>query len=213
MAAGAAVLLMRAALPREGEPTLPDATVPDALVASLRDGDLAFRRTEGLVGQLVLAGDREASFTHVGIVARLANGLHVIHAIPSRDDGTGGHVVVEPLDEFARPSVVAPAFLRPVVASPRAVQSAVAWAQRHATARTPFDANFDLASDSTLYCTELVWRAYLAGGLTLVAPVMARTSLTGPSHRLLTISSLERSPHLQRLGVRDHHPIDRSSTP
>lgn len=38
-------------------------------------------------------------------------------------------------------------------------------AGRYASRRTPFDTDFELADDSAIYCTELVWICYREAGL------------------------------------------------
>ena len=62
-----------------------------------------------------------------------------------------------------------------------------------------FDAGFDLDSEDRLYCTELVWRAYLQAGIDLVDSVFVRLETPFGRGSFLTLSSLLKSRYLREI--------------
>lgn len=148
-----------------GMPLAPPPAVDAAAVESVaQPGDVVFRRGQSLLSRVVLSGDRDPEFSHVGIVAERGGALVVVHAVPS-DDGEPEPVRVEPLATFYAPEAAdLGAVRRP--ADPAIGRAAARAALRLARGRH-FDATLDLDSDDLLYCTELVWKAYREAGLDL----------------------------------------------
>jgi len=118
------------------------------------------------------------SYTHVAIVRFVNDTCTAIHADPSR------HLVVqESCESFVSPArVSAAAIYRLVAPDDRslAAHAAVA-AQGYHDASVRFDDRFDLTTANTLYCTELVWRAYLAAGVDLTDSSFAGRKYLFPS--------------------------------
>jgi len=132
----------------------------------IQTGDVIFRRGRSVVSEIVLAADRRLPFSHVGIVIVGDQRAWVVHATPDEPPGTDGIVRVEQLAEFLsadRASAAAVYRTDDRASASRAAAVATEYARR----RLPFDAAFDLSTADRLYCTELVWRAYLAAGLDL----------------------------------------------
>lgn len=187
---------------------------PEALAAlHLQDGDLAFRRTTGMLGQVVRASDRAGDFSHVGIVRLTEHGPMVVHATP---DGGQGHdgVVVDLLAQYMEePGTDAVGFYRYRIASTGAMQRladaraatvsahATRWAVEAAARRVPFDGALDLSDSSAVYCTELVWRAFASAGVELAAPTTLHPHVPLGPRDILLVSSLQSSPQLVRLAM------------
>lgn len=51
-----------------------------------RDGDIAFRRGTGITSRVVLAADREGTYSHTGILKKKDGQWYVIHAVPGEPD-------------------------------------------------------------------------------------------------------------------------------
>lgn len=159
--------------------------------AALAPGDLLFRRGRSLVSRAVLTAEGGGEYSHVGLVTMVAGRAMVIHATPPEEPESHGGVVVEPVAHFLAPErASAAALYRPL--DPKAAVVAEQVARGFARARLPFDAAFDLHTARKLYCTELVWRAYLAAGVDLAPGAMSRD-------RYLLPSELAASPALQRI--------------
>lgn len=132
-------------------------------------GDLILRRGRSLVSRLVLAADDRSEYSHIGILQRRGDEVSVIHAAPGSSQGLEGAVKIEPLGTYLAYDSAAAAALYRVKNVPTALRlGAAEIAEGYALEKTPFDGRFDLETEGSLYCTELVWRAYLEAGLDLV---------------------------------------------
>lgn len=156
--------------------------------AAFVPGDLVFRRGRSLVSDAVLAAEGGGEFTHVGLAAVSAGRVWVLHALPP-EEGEKGGVVAEPLESFLAPKKASSgALYRPRDGRAAGVAVATAWnlARRH----LPFDDAFDLTTADKLYCTELVWRAYLSAGVDL------ESGIPTPRGKYLLPDRLQQSPQL-----------------
>lgn len=102
-------------------------------------------------------------YSHVGLIL-LQDGIpFVIHADPQR-----GRVIKERWDEFLAPDRADGAVVYRVKGgSDSSAIRVIESANQYLTDAVLFDSEFDLNSDKKLYCTELVWRAYLSVGIDL----------------------------------------------
>lgn len=130
----------------------------------IESGDVVFRRGRSVVSQMVVAAQQQLPFSHVGIAVVSEQGVMVVHATP--DGPPPGLVVSDRIDEFLDADAASVAAVYRVDDSAKARGASEA-ASRYANVPVPFDAAFDLRTADQLYCTELVWRAYLAVGVDL----------------------------------------------
>lgn len=177
------VILLVAALGLSTAPHGPAAAPsPVAIVYDgdvLRSGDVIVRRGRGLLSQAVLAGDSASRYSHVGLVAVGPGGAWVVHAAPGQPG-----VRFEPLADFlASDAAEAAAALRPTeldsARAHAAVASALAYVGR------PFDHGLDETTDSEIYCTELVWRAFAEAGADLGLEPTRLSLPVGPEAAIL----------------------------
>ena len=176
-------------------------------ISGLRDGDLIFRRGHSMESRAVLAADRSSEYSHVGILHLGPEGPLVIHAVPASGSGTPEPIRVEPLNEFLRPEfATAAAVWR--LDSERLAARAAAAALQYARDRVLFDAFFDLSNSERMYCTEMVWRAYLDAGIdlvegrfTTVSMPLVRGAVLLPSTLLgsLYLTEVQRASHSQEI--------------
>ena len=99
--AGLLALALLSGVPRGGDAS---ATLQPLSAAgfAVESGDLVFRRGTTLLSFAVLAADRGAAYSHVGIVWKRDDGAAwVVHAAPGEEETAGG-VRAEPLDAFVR---------------------------------------------------------------------------------------------------------------
>jgi len=138
----------------------PEVIVPKECIANAESGDLIFRRTQTIEGEtvLMLGG---GIYSHVGVISVEDKGVFVIHVVPS----SPSKVRKEGWWKFVNDSVAFAVYR--VQTSPECRQKAAllaeAWVEKK-----PFDKNFNLRDDSSLYCTELVYDAYKNIGVDLV---------------------------------------------
>jgi uncharacterized protein YycO len=142
--------------------------------------------------------DGRSEYSHVGIVASAGTSIEVVHAIPP-EEGQPGGVVAEPLESFLAPELAAAAAVyRPRDSEAGIRAAARAW--RYARPRRPFDSGFDLSTPDAVYCTELVWRAYLEEGVDLVGRdfheryLLPSRLLSSPELRLIRDYKQEGNP-------------------
>lgn len=139
------------------------------LAASWSDGDRRWGHV-GIVLSPAKPGECPAEEQSTGAVQKQCNSdTIVVHA----DTGPGpgeealppgaviGAVRAVSLDQFLGEADHAGLFRLQI--GPEARAAMLDWAAEAARVHTPFDRGYSLASENSLYCTELVWRALSAG--------------------------------------------------
>ena len=187
-------------------------TVPPVAIAGaygpawreLQTGDLVFRAGRGLFSALFRSlGQSDSPYSHVGVVYRRGGSLYVIHA--EADDFTGiGSARMDRLADFVSSDNASSYTFR----RPKALDAP----RRDRLARTllgyvqeavPFDTDFDLADDRRLYCSELVYKAFLSVGVELVdrpETVRLPAGAVRSTIEAITIGQLVHSRAVTRLG-------------
>jgi hypothetical protein len=165
----------------------------------LEAGDLVFRLGRSFGSQAVMSVDPKSAYSHVGILARGADaGWYVIHVMPEAATDVS-RVRFELLDEFVSTAQAQSyaVFRFHGVDEEQVRARAVENARRFYDSGVTFDSNFDLTTDDAMYCTELVWKAYLGAGVDLVDGKL--DALEGPFFSGLFIlpSTLQKSAALE----------------
>ena len=145
-----------------------------------REGDLLFRCGIGGESRLVTSISR-SSYSHVGILRRGLWGWEVVHAVPGEAlPGEEDFLKSESLDLFLAPGRARMA-LHAQVACPDSVAiHAACYAYDKVLRHCTFDHDYRLNDSTQYYCTELIYRSYLAQGVDLVED--RRHSLPIPTH-------------------------------
>ncbi len=160
-------------------------------------GDVIFRRGTSLLSRAVLWGDGRSQFSHTGIVRLVAGAPLVIHAAPGASLAEETKITIEPIASFLdRSRATAAALYRPRERHLALGEEAAAIAHGYAVEERIFDAGFRLETEAALYCTELVWRAYLEAGLDLVDGELDQFSFPLHQGPGLLPSRLQMSPYL-----------------
>lgn len=133
--------------------------VPTSSFGLYRSGDLVFRQGKGFASEAVLATREASQYSHVGMIVLKDQQVMVLHAAPAETDDEYSGVKLEPLALFAqndraRHVAVMRPFQQEVVGQ-QAMKNALKYLGR------PFDDEFDLQDDASIYCTELIALAYL----------------------------------------------------
>jgi len=134
------------------------------------EGDLVFRKGISLSSQMVLMGDQEGAYSHVGILIRDSSGKwEVIHAVPEEAVETGGIEVMkrEPLTRFWQSdrAVAGAVVSYPMSDSIRAL--IIKKSEEIYLRRLLFDQAYNLSDSTQMYCTELVVFIYHSVGIDL----------------------------------------------
>jgi len=129
-----------------------------------RSGDIIFVNGKSIRSSVVrFLQMHNSEYSHVGVIVLNNESAFVIHADPQR-----GRVVKENLNEFLSPDkITGGAVYRANVVSEDIASIICDAAQSYVDKNILFNSTFDLKTTETLYCTELVWRAYLTAGINL----------------------------------------------
>lgn len=156
--------------------------IPKAL---LHDGDIAFRRGNSLSSSMVTLADRDGVYSHAGMVRRLDGKWCIIHAVPGESAETNGveRIKCDPIERFFDSGrCVAGAIMRyrgvQTNGSSREAQEMDAMedaigksemasrtAEEYLHRQIMFDNSYDLDDTTRLYCTEMIYYAYLRHGI------------------------------------------------
>lgn len=136
----------------------------------LKTGDIIFRKGISLVSRMVLVADGSSPYSHTGIVLRKGNSFLVIHSVPAESKEDKDVVKSEKIEEFLLKDRAeeAAVYRFKDELSEENIEALSQFVQFHSENKTPFDDYFDLNNDEKLYCTELVWKAYLQAGIDLI---------------------------------------------
>lgn len=100
----------------------------------LTAGDILFRRGRSLISRAVLAADGHGEYSHVGLVALVADRPWVLHATPPEEPNIAGGVIAEPLALFLAPDrASAAAVYRPRDRRAARAAERIAWDYVHGT--------------------------------------------------------------------------------
>jgi hypothetical protein len=174
-------------------------TAPALATEHLRAGDVVFRRGRSFGSQAVVSVDPTSPYSHVGILASGSEETdwRVIHVMP-QGVAEITPVQLDPLAHFIsadEASSYAIYRLRGADTAQTAEQAANI-AHGFYDRGVVFDSRFDLSTDDAMYCTELVWKAYLGAGIDLMDGRL--DVLEGPffSGQAVLPSSLQKSAKL-----------------
>ncbi len=138
----------------------------NAILTELKNGDLIFRKGRSLESFAVCLVDEEKDFSHVGLVVLRAGKPFVIHAVPSESDGED-FIKLERVEAFlSTEKASAFAVYRPEFKTEIRNQVSEIALQFYQSKYT-FDYAYDLKSESKLYCTELIFKAFREAGVEL----------------------------------------------
>ena len=132
----------------------------------LSEGDLAFRKGSGAKSHAVLYADKEGLYSHVGIIVKDGLDFRVVHITPGerKPDETVDKIKMERLEDFfARDKAKKGAILH-FCDSSECSEKAAHCAKAFFEKEILFDHDYNLDDSTKMYCSEMVWRAYLQAG-------------------------------------------------
>lgn len=159
-----------------------------------RDGDLAFRRGEGVTSRAVLAADAGGLYSHVGILRKKDGVWFVIHAVPGEADVE--RIKSERIESFFAPEKAVCGAVMRFVGDSVLSGEAARHAERLYGMGILFDHDYDLGDTSRLYCTELVDFVYRSLGVDLPEGRISSIHIPGFQGDFLLPSDLYESKRL-----------------
>ena len=134
-----------------------------------REGDLVLRCGYGAESKVVTEAS-QSIYSHIGILHYDSPTAQwqVIHAVPGEaEKGEPEWMKAEPINEFyAYDRASCGAWMR-VDCSDSIAASAARYAMQKVAEKVEFDNDYLLSDTTQIYCTELVWQAYLHQGIDL----------------------------------------------
>lgn len=146
----------------------------------LHNGDIAFRRGEGIASRAVLMTNARGSFSHVGVVLNIDNQWFVVHEVPFESESLEEDKICCESAEifFGEAKAASGALYRFQGADSLMVSGVYKYVMRQVERELPFDHDYDLSDSTKQYCSEMVWRSYMSQGVDLSQG--RRTKVTMP---------------------------------
>ena len=135
------------------------ATLPEIPISNFHSSDVAFRLGRTIESRAIAA---DGGYSHVGIIIRKDSTLKVAHIEPSRNGGE--RTKYESLEQFFHPdNASSGAVMR--IENLNSTQLAVVENYLFSCKNISFDHDYKLSDTTQMYCTELVYRAFLEIGI------------------------------------------------
>ena len=131
---------------------------------------------------------------HVGVVAAFEQGEPIIVHADMGPPKQTGHVRADPLRRFRGQAASLALFRLPLEDTQR--ERLAAYALDLAKAELPFDRHYRLDSEDSMYCTELVWRAWTVA--TGEDPIPVKSLNLGKPY--IALSDLSLHPEVREIG-------------
>ncbi|MGV8111602.1 MAG: YiiX/YebB-like N1pC/P60 family cysteine hydrolase [Lentimicrobium sp.] len=185
-------------IPAEATPLNESPALP-----ALNDGDIIFRKGRSLVSAVVMMNDPTTAFSHVGIVVHRDGEPFIIHAVPGEPDENGDEKVRcdKTADFISHDKASRYAVYRLCSDTAGFSARAASKAMEYYHEKLAFDKAFNIKSDDRLYCTELVWKAYLSSGINLTGSHFTRLSMNFLADSLILPGQLLNSSLLKEIHV------------
>lgn len=137
--------------------------VPQIPYDSLRTGDIVFRRGCSYSSYIVLAGQENHNYSHIGIVQHTDSGWCVIHSVNDEPDHPADfdRVKIEKIERFFAPTRATNGEIMHTWLYEETIARMSQQALRLVKDSVRFDASFDTDNHSELYCTELIHLLYI----------------------------------------------------
>ena len=130
--------------------------VPQIPISDIRSCDLVFRLGRSIESAIVAA---DGGYSHIGVIIRANSGLWVAHIEPSREGQE--QTKYESLEEFFRSDrALAGCVMRLEELDPMQRERVENYLL--SCRNISFDHDYMLSDTTQMYCTELVWRAFLS---------------------------------------------------
>lgn len=149
------------------EPDIPVSAIQSPYMLSteeyalLKEGDIVMRRGHGFVSAVINELFQTGyNLSHCAVIAEENGKKNVIHTVSSELSGKDG-VQQEPLEQFVKESVRGTFIAVRLKKKGFDATLPLSYVRNYLKQRVPFDDKFDLNDSSRLYCTELIYRAYL----------------------------------------------------
>ncbi|MDX1829118.1 MAG: YiiX/YebB-like N1pC/P60 family cysteine hydrolase [Lutibacter sp.] len=155
----------------------------------IQNGDLILRCGHSIESYTVLLADSSATFSHIGIISIENHIPYVIHAVPWKINT----IKKEKLNDFINLKVASTYAVYRTNYNPAILKNVVNQANLFYQKKYTFDNEYDLTTNTKLYCTELILKAFRNAGINLKIKTKSFNYLVG-KHNLIFPSEFTKSP-------------------
>lgn len=175
----------------------------------LRDGDLLFRLGTGPESRLVTTAS-QGVYSHVGIVIKVGGRWMAVHAVPGEKEDRNGPDTLkcEPIADFFHPDRAVAGAVARIACLDSIAHEAARYALEKVRARVLFDHHYRMTDTTELYCTELVYLAYLHQGIDLTGRRESIALFPVSGEWYIFPSDLQNGPVVDYLREFRTHPIE-----
>lgn len=164
----------------------------------IRQGDIAFRRGEGFISEVVVYNDANGMYSHIGVIVEHDDSLKVVHAVPGEPDFKGDfdRVKLEPIESFFSPSRALRGEIMRIslTDSMRCIINNIALEKAHQ--KIKFDHDYNVNDTTKLYCTELVQLLFSHANIDLAEDRSTAINIPGMSGNYIMPSDIYRNKKL-----------------
>ena len=129
----------------------------------LKNGDLILRSGTSTESYVVILADSKTEFSHIGIISIENNTPYVIHAVPHKNH----FIKTDKLQDFLTPENPSKYAIYRANLKEDILEKVTIEAETYYQKKYTFDTDYDLKTNTKLYCTELVLKAYQNSGIPL----------------------------------------------
>lgn len=163
-------------------------------VKNLQNGDLILRCGKSTESYVVHLADNTSQFTHVGIIAFENGKPYVIHAVPHKNK----KLIKESFSDFLNPKNASSYAIYRSNYNAEILTKVVNEAQNFYLKKYTFDNEYDLNTDTKLYCTELILKAFNNAGIYLKLTAKEFDYIIG-KHKIIFPSEFTKKPEFNRI--------------
>jgi len=161
---------------------------------NLHNGDLILRCGRSTESFALYMADANSEFTHIGIISIENEIPYVIHAVPCKTN----LIQKETLSTFLHPKNASEFAIYRSDFNKIHLDKVVKKANNYYLNKYEFDTKYDLSTDSKLYCTELVLKAFNSAGATLKVKPKELNFIIG-KHIIIFPSAFTKAPFFTRI--------------
>lgn len=167
-------------------------------IEKLKQGDIAFRRGEGVISDIVLYSDADGLYSHVGLVVLHNDTIKVIHSVPGEydDENDFDRVKIEPIENFYSVERAERGEVLRMSMTEAQRECIANLALKKAEHKVKFDHDYNLNDTMALYCTEFVQLMFKNVGIDLAEGRMSDVIFPGMSSKYIMPSDLYKNKKL-----------------
>ena len=167
-------------------------------IEELKQGDVAFRRGEGVISDIVLYSDADGLYSHVGLIVLHNDTIKVVHSVPGEhdDESDFDRVKIEPIEDFYSEERAERGEVLRMNLTEEQRECVAKLALEKVVHKVKFDHDYNLNDTTKLYCTEFVQLMFKNVGIDLAEGRISDILFPGMSNKYIMPSDLYKNKKL-----------------